>query len=123
MMASALLESFLITGVLVLLAMVLPASWVREEFAYKSFVILAVLTGASIYLQRVLRSSWPSPQIVITSLAAPLAGLALLLALGHFLPRFKRVLLDIQDRLSIMMYVYVPLGILSLFVVAFDFIL
>ncbi len=103
--------------------MLLPASWLREDFAYKSFVILAVLTCASIYLQRVLRSSWPSPQIVITSWAAPLAGLAVLLALGHFLPRFKRILLDIEDRLSIMLYVYVPLGILALVVVVFDFLL
>jgi hypothetical protein len=121
MMASALLESLLITAVLVLLTLLLPASWLREDFAYKSFVILIVLTGASIYLQRMLRSNWPSPQIVITSWAAPLAGLVLFLVLGHFLPRFKRILLDIQDRLTIMLYVYVPLGILSLFVVIFNF--
>ena len=121
MMASALLESLLVAGVLVLLAMLLPASWLREDFAYKSFVILAALTGASIYLQRVLRSSWPSPQIVITSWAAPLVGIVLLLTLGRLLPRFKIILLDVQDRLSIMLYVYVPLGILSLFVVVFDF--
>ena len=123
MMASALLESLLITGALMLLGMLVPASWLREDFAYKSFMILVVLTGASIYLQRVLRGSWPSPQVVIISWAAPLIGLALLLVVGHFLPRFKRILLDIQDRLSIMLYIYVPLGILSLLVVVFDFLL
>jgi hypothetical protein len=38
-------------------------------------------------------------------------------------PRFKSILLDVQDRLSILLYVYIPLGILSLFVVIFNFLL
>lgn len=123
MMAFALLESLLITATLLLLSMLLPAAWLRDGFAYKSFVFLIVATGASIYLQQVLRSSWPSSQILTLAWAAPLLGMAALLALAHLLPRFKHILLDIQDRLSIMLYVYIPLGILSLVVVMFDFLL
>lgn len=123
MMAFALLESLLITAALLLFSWILPAAWLREGFAYKSFVFLIVATGASIYLQRVLRSNWPSNQILTMAWAAPLMGMAAILALAHFWPRFKRILLDIQDRLSIMLYVYIPLGILSLVVVMFDFLL
>ena len=123
MMATALLESLLITAVLVLLSALLPASWLRDGFAYKSFVVLLVLTGASIYLQHVLRSSWPSIQVLTIAWAAPLVGLVAIMALAHLVPRFKSILLDVQDRLSIMLYVYIPLGVLSLFVVMVDFLL
>jgi len=123
MMAAALLESLLVTAVLVLLSAIFPASWLRDGFSYKSFVVLLVLTSASIYLQQVLRSSWPSIQILTIAWAAPLVGMAAIMALSHLSPRFKRILLDVQDRLSIMLYVYIPLGVLSLFVVMFDFLL
>jgi hypothetical protein len=123
MMATALLESLLITAVLVLLSALLPASWLRDGFAYKSFVVLLVLTGASIYLQQVLRSSWPSTQVLTIAWAAPLVSMVAIMALAHLVPRFKSILLDVQDRLSIMLYVYIPLGVLSLFVVMFNFLL
>jgi hypothetical protein len=123
MMATALLESLLITAVLLLLSALLPASWLRDGFAYKSFVVLLVLTGASIYLQQVLRSSWPSIQVLTNAWAAPLVGMVVIMVLAHLVPRFKSILLDVQDRLSIMLYVYIPLGVLSLFVVMFDFLL
>lgn len=123
MMATALLESLLVTAVLVLLSAILPTSWLREGFAYKSFIVLLVLTGASIYLQQVLRSTWPSIQILTIAWVAPVAAIALIMALVHLSPRFKRILLDVQDRLSIMLYVYIPLGIVSLFAVMLNFLL
>src|SRR5512138_2561192 len=40
MMAFALLESLLVTGLLIVFSVLLPSSWFRSGFAYKSFIFV-----------------------------------------------------------------------------------
>jgi hypothetical protein len=117
MMAFALLESLAAAGLLVLISAVLPSSWLKEGFAFKGFVILLVATITALLFQKALQFSFPSMQILLTYSLLPLLLIVLLLWLIHSQPRAQNLLLNVQDRIQIMLFIYLPLGILCLLVV------
>ena len=117
MMSVALLESIAVTILLVLLSVILPPSWLREGFAYKGFVIVAIATAASILFQKFLPDDYPSTLMLAVSAIVPIVLIVVLIAISQAFPRLRSLLLDIQDRISIILYIYVPIGILSLIVV------
>lgn len=117
MMSVALLESIAVTILLVLLSVILPPGWLREGFAYKGFVIIAIATAASILFQKLLPDDYPSTLMLAVSAVVPIVLIVALIAVGQAFPRLRSLLLDIQDRISIMLYIYVPIGIISLMVV------
>jgi hypothetical protein len=119
MMAFALLESLIVTAGLALIAGILPSKWLRDGFAYKGFVFVIVGAIAAYVIQKNLRYEFPSTQMLMLNLVVPLVLIALFSAASHAWVPLQNVLLDIQDRISIMLYVYVPLGIVSFFVVVF----
>lgn len=119
MMSVALLESIAFTILLVLLSVILPASWLRDGFAYKGFVIVLIATAASILFQRFLPDDYPSTLMLAASTIVPLLLIVALIVVSHTFPRLRSLLLDIQDRISIMLFIYVPIGVLSLMVVLF----
>ena len=113
-MAFAFLESLAFTGLLVLLSAALPLQWLREGFATKAMAIAVVLAAASIAFQYFLTTDFPSPILLAGSCLLPLLLCAALIGFIQFRPRLKNLLASIQDRFSIMLYIYVPLGIVSL---------
>ena len=119
MMSVALLESIAVTILLVLLSILLPSSWFRDGFAYKGFVIVVIATAASILFQKFLPDEFPSTLMLAVFTIVPLALIATLILVNRSFPRLQNIFLDIQDRFSIMLYIFVPIGILSLAVVLF----
>ena len=119
MMAFALLESLIVTAGLALTAAILPSKWLRDGFAYKGFIFIIVGSIAAYLLQKNLRYEFPSTQMLMLNLVIPLALIALFIAVSHVWVPLQKVLLDIQDRISIMLYIYVPIGVVSFFVVVF----
>ncbi len=117
MMSVALLESIAVTILLVLLSIVLPPNWLRDGFAYKGFVIVAIATAASILFQKFLPDDYPSTLMLAVSAIVPIVLIVTLIGIGQAFPKLRSLLLDVQDRISIMLYIYVPIGILSLMVV------
>jgi hypothetical protein len=117
MMAFALLESLVVAGLLVLLSAVLPSRWLKEGFAFKGFVILFVATVTAILFQKALRDHFPSPQMLLTYSVLPLLVIALLLWIVQTRPKIQNILLSVQDRILIMLFIYVPIGLLGLMVV------
>jgi hypothetical protein len=117
MMAFALLESLVAAGLLILLSAVLPASWLKEGFAVKGFVILLVATATAILFQKALRDYFPSLQTLLTYSLLPLLLVALLVWFIHSRPRLQRILLSVQDRILIMLFIYLPIGVIGLLVV------
>jgi hypothetical protein len=117
MMAVALLESLAVTGLIVLLGAILPSNWLRNGFAYKGFVIVAIASVAAILFQKFLPDDYPSTLMLAVSFIVPLALIAISIVVIHSIPKLQNFLLDIQDRISIMLYIYVPLGLLSIMVV------
>jgi hypothetical protein len=121
MMAFTLLESLAVTALLALLSGVLPSGWLKEGFALKGFVILVVATIASILFQKyLLGGEFPSVLGIAAFVLVPL-GLSIgLIALIHSRPKAQRILHGILDRIQIMLFVYVPIGLLALIVVLYQ---
>lgn len=119
MMAFAFLESLLITAGLAFAGGILPSRWLRNGFAYKGLIFVAVGSIGAYVLQKNLRYEFPSIQMLALNLVIPLVLIAFLIAASHLWGPLRKVLLDIQDRLSIMLYIYVPLGLVSIVVVVF----
>jgi hypothetical protein len=118
MMAFALLESLAVTGFLALLCALLPAHWLKYGFALKGFVSILVFAVTSIILQKFL-DKFPSTFILMVAAVAPLVAITLLLFAVRSAPKFRNLLLNIEDRILIMLFVYVPIGLLSLVVVLY----
>jgi hypothetical protein len=118
MMSVAFLESIAFTILLVLLSIILPSAWFRDGFAYKGFVIVMIATAASILFQKLLPDDFPSTLMLAAFTIVPLALIAAIIIAVRAFPRLQGIFLDIQDRFSIMLYIFVPIGILSLVVVA-----
>ncbi len=116
MMGFALLESALVMMAITALAFLLPGKWFKNGFAYKgSFAILA-LAAMSIFLQAVMTNQ---PKISWLGLQLGRAFFVWLVAvlLTAYVPFIKKIILDLLDRLTIFLYLYVPLGIISVAVI------
>ena len=117
-MAFAFLESLLVTSALVLLSAILPSNWLRHGFVYNGLITIVMGTIAAIILQRTLQGHLPAPPILTLIWFTPLVWTAVFIILVQRKPRVQDMLLDIAERISIMLFVYVPIGFLSLVVVA-----
>ncbi len=116
MMGIALLESAIIMLVLLSLAAILPKGWFRDGFVYKASLLTLVVGGGMIYLQTILTSKLPSIRTLVAFMVIPLAVWFVLLFLVVKVKRFRIVLDFILDRVSVFLYLYVPLGIVGLVV-------
>jgi hypothetical protein len=116
MMAFALLESLASTALIVLLSMVLPRGWLREEFSLRGSALLVLLALASIVSQKLLQDDFPQTIWMVTGLAVPLVLFATLVVFIRRFTKLQQLLFTIQDRISIMLFIYLPLGFVSLFV-------
>ena len=116
-MAFSLLESLVVTGVLVIMSVILPAGWLRNRFALKGFIFLFVATAAAIVFQNLLPEQYPPIWTLWVSLLLPLLLVVFLIVWVHSRPRLENILVNIQDRLMVMLFIYTPIGLFSLVVV------
>jgi hypothetical protein len=119
MMAFALLESLAFTVLVVLISGLLPFGWLREGFAFKGFIITVVAAATAILFQHALRDDFPSNLMLLTYSVIPLLLITAAIFLIRSMPRVQNILLNIADRLSILLFLYLPIGILSLVVVVY----
>jgi len=127
MFAFALLESIIVTVGLVIAGIVLPANWFKEGFAYKGFLVILVSTAAAILFQYYYKieifqdlvrndssSTWP----LLEGFVAAVFVLAALLWFFRNNSRSQDHLLALAEQFRIFAYIYVPLGLIGLMVVA-----
>ena len=119
MMAFALLESLVFTGLVVLISGFLPPSWLKEGFAFMGFIIAVVAAIAAVLFQRALRDDFPSAFMLLVSSVVPLLVIVILIFLIRSMPHVQSLLLNIAERLSILLFLYIAIGILSLLVVVY----
>jgi hypothetical protein len=115
-MAFALLESALVVAVFVTVAFLLPGKWFKEGFAWKASLGIITLAALSIYLQAVMNNQPKINWLAMQLGRGVLAWLAAMLV-THFVPFVRKILLDILDRLTVFLYLYLPIGLVSLLVV------
>jgi len=123
MMAFAFLESLLVTGVLVLLSAMLPSNWLRDGFIYKGLIIVGMMSLASIILQRTMQGDLPTLAVLTLIWFTPLVWASVFIILAQRSPRVQSILREIAERMSIMLFLYLPIGFLSLMVIVFRILL
>lgn len=115
MLAVALLETLTVTLFAVALAMILPGAILRNGFSYKASFLFIALAVVSIQLQFTMNNQ-PKISYLVGKLVFALFLWLIPVLLVQFFPRIRALVLDLFDRLTIFSYIYLPLGILSLFV-------
>lgn len=119
MMTIALLESLVVTGILVLLSAALPRNWLKDGFAFKGFLALLVTIATALLFQKLLTDDYPSQWMLLAFSTIPWLVIALLILFVRNKPRIQNLLLNIQDRMLIMLFIYVPIGLFALLVVLY----
>lgn len=117
MMGIALLESVVVLLILLLFAFVLPKKWFSDGFAYKGSLLVLVVGIAMIFLQSTLTFKLPSIRLMAALGGSSLAFWLALSFLAVKVQRFKTTLYFILKRVSIFLYLYLPLGFIGLLVV------
>jgi hypothetical protein len=117
MMAFALFESLSVAGGLVLASVVLPGKWYREGFAYKGFLTVSVAAYFMVRLQRYLESEMPLREILLQRFGVALFILILSILVFHFLKPLQKLVLEVEERLQVFLYFYIPLGVLGILVI------
>jgi len=116
MMAFALLESAVVTALLVASAWILPSKLLREGFAYKGFLAILVASILSIWFQGVLTNQYPANNLLFVSSGIAVSVFVLLAFLFQKVGFLQRIALNLTNRLGIMAYLYVPLGLIGFLV-------
>lgn len=116
-LASNLLESLLLLIVFVIAAIVLPSSWLREDFAVRGGCMMYVFTfWACIFALNSL-IVFPTPSELIFIAAGLLASMLLVLLSVKQTAFMRRLMRSIANRTIIFLYLWVPLSLIGAIVV------
>jgi hypothetical protein len=116
MMAFALLESAVVTALLIVCAWILPSKLFREGFAYKGFLAILVASTLSIWLQNTLTNVYPGNSLLYYSFGIAALVFVVLAFLFYKVGFLQKIALNLADRLGILAYLYVPLGLIGFLV-------
>jgi hypothetical protein len=112
-----LLESVLVLLVPILMSIILPQKWFYDQFKTKSISLVLLGLGYLIYLDKKLYADFPFPLALVRWI--PVAGVAILL-LVFLIDRvgfLRRVLDELANRLTIFLYISIPISVVSLLVI------
>jgi hypothetical protein len=111
--AFALIESIIIGLFLILLGAILPARLFRDKFVAQSSIMVLVSALWAIATLWSTSPYWAIELLLIRlTLYVALIGLACMLV--HRLERLERALESMADRLTVLSFIYVPLGVLGI---------
>lgn len=115
----ALFESLILLGVLLVIGAVLPANWLRKDFAVQGSTLTGIAALGAYLVQRNVGVLYklPPERLALNALLI-LVGLLLALSISTFiykrLPLLRKWVHSLADRMTVFTYLYVPLGILAL---------
>lgn len=114
----ALLESLFVLLLLVVLAVVLPPRFFRDSFVAQGSMLLFMTAFWIILFQSIWFNvvEWAAGKLFLWFTLA-LFTLLISSFLVHRSKRLRKVLFALADRISVLLYLYVPLGVLGLAVV------
>ena len=120
--AFALLESLIVLGGMVVMALLLPARFFKDKFVAQGGFLAVLVSLAAYLIHPKLGDALPLRllhlvQISIIALVGTVILIFLLSFLFDHLPGLTRVVNAFAKRMTIFAYFYLPLGLLSLFVV------
>jgi hypothetical protein len=118
-LAFALLESLIVLGLLVILAAILPARAVRTRFVALASTLVLAITFWTVVFQLIFQPVilyWSGAEFALW-FGLALVSILLAVLLVHRSKRAQRLVSGLADRLTVFVYLYVPLGLLGLLVV------
>ncbi len=116
-MAFALLESLAFLLILLVVQAILPANWYRNAFAVTSFPVVLAAAISAYLLQNTLTNDYPGARFLILWAAATLAAMVALVLLVRLLKPATKLVNFLAEQISIMNFLYIPIGVISLIVV------
>jgi hypothetical protein len=116
--AFSLFESGLLLLVLILLGAILPARFFRDKFTAQGSVLAFTLILWAIVFQIIntTTETWTPGQLLLWAVLL-LASLVILCVLVRRSERLAQITTAVTERLTVFLYIYVPLGLLGLAVV------
>lgn len=119
-MSVALLDSVLITGWAILLAVVLPARLIRDDFPARGGALALGIFLCSVFYQSAMWNllKMGTAQVILL-IPLTLTFLVLLIYATARLVIIRRAFLGLADRSTVFLMIYLPLSCLSLLVVIF----
>jgi hypothetical protein len=120
--AFALLESLIVLGGMVVLSFLLPARFFKDKFVAQGGFLAVLVSLAAYLIHPKLVDALPLRLLYLVQIPIiALAGIIILIVLLSFLfgrlPGLTRVVNAFAEGMTIFTYFYLPLGLLSLFVV------
>jgi hypothetical protein len=116
--AFALLESAFILLLLTILAVILPARLFRDKFAVQGTTIVFMTTFWTILFQSIFFNvrQWALAQFFVW-FGLSLVSIVIACVLVHRSRRIEKAVSALAERLTVFLYIYIPLGLLGLIVV------
>ena len=113
------LESLLAVCVPIVLGFILPPKWFRDSFVSRGTSLVLLGLGYFMFLayQFQAKDDYPTVLLKAWSVALALGIIALLVFLIAKIPFLNKALGFIAERVTIFLYVYIPLSLVSLVVV------
>jgi hypothetical protein len=112
-----LLESILVLLVPILMSIILPQSWFYNRFKTRSVALALFGLGFLIYLDKKLYADSPFPLTLVRWIPAAGVAILLLVFLVDRVGFLRRLLEELANRLTIFLYISIPISVVSLLVI------
>jgi len=117
MLVVNLLESFLVLLAPLALSVILPRRWFYDHFKTKSVALVLFGFGFLIFLNTNLDVNSPFPLTIVRSIPVVAVAIVALVFLVDQVGFIRRGLVELADRLTVFLYISIPLSAISLLVV------
>lgn len=121
-LATNLLESLVVLLAPVLLAVILPKKWFYDGFIARSAALVLPILGYMMYVAYQTDGALDYPSQALDWVPVVLAAALLLSFVAGRVGFLRKALEALADRMTIFLYIFVPLSILSMIVVAIQLI-
>jgi hypothetical protein len=112
-----LLESILVLLVPILMSIILPQKWFYDRFKTRSISLVLFGLGYLIYLDKKLYADFPFPLTLVRWIPAAGVAILLLVFLVDQVGFLRRVLDELANRLTVFLYISIPISVVSLLII------
>jgi len=118
----ALIESLVVLLAPLICSLVFPARLFKDKFVSQGSMVVFVLSAAAVMIQRKigLIYKWELGEIIGYPFALLVALLVFILVINYVLERLdflQSVIIKLTERMTVFLYIYIPLGLLGSVVV------
>jgi hypothetical protein len=110
-------ESILVLLVPLAMSVVLPRKWFYDRFKTRSIALVLFGLGFLMYLDRNLHADAPFPLILVRWIPMAAVAILVLVFLVDQVGFLRRVLDELANRLTVFLYISIPVSVIALLVV------